>query len=526
MQILVTGGSGVVGVGTVTELLKRGHAVRLLARHATEDARQWPSGVTPLVGDVSDVSSIRGAADGCDAVLHLAGIVEEAPPKVTYRRVNVEGTANMVAEAERAGVRRFVFVSSLGAPEGESDYHRSKREAERIVERFVGNWTICRPGNVYGPGDGQISVMLRLVRGVSPIVPKVGSGDQTFQPIWWEDLAAALATVVERDDLAGQALDLAGGDVTCQNDLHERMGRITGRDVQSIPVPEMLASLGAKAVSMVGWKIPLNDAELQMLREGNTIPEGGQNGLDILGITPTPLDEGLRKLAELQPEQLPSQGVGTLKRKRFWADIAGSKHSAETLFTLFRTHFNDVTPVFVDAKPEPRTTDVLEEGETVTLALPMRGHVQVRVASLEPQRVTLLTLEGHPLAGAVRFLCEPRGNAIRFQVEVYDRPANMIDFIAMRALGDRLQNHTWSHVVDRVVEISGGTAPEVEQESVSLDDDEAAAIERWCEEIAMRMKRAENAEKIEESVSGDPGSGIRNDLGAGTPDPGSRIPSL
>jgi hypothetical protein len=102
----------------------------------------------------------------------------------------------------------------------------------------------------------------------------------------------------------------------------------------------------------------------------------------------------------------------------------------------------------------------------------------------------------------------------------------MIDFIAMRALGDRLQNHTWSHVVDRVVEISGGTAPEVEQESVSLDDDEAAAIERWCEEIAMRMKRAENAEKIEESVSGDPGSGIRNDLGAGTPDPGSRIPSL
>jgi NADH dehydrogenase len=239
-----------------------------------------------------------------------------------------------------------------------------------------------------------------------------------------------------------------------------------------------------------------------MLREGNTIPEGGRNGLVLLGIAPTSLDVGLRKLAELQPEQLPSQGVGTLKRKRFWADIAGSKHSPETLFTLFRTHFNDVTPVFVEAKPEPGTTDVLEEGETVTLALPMRGHVQVRVASLEPLRVTLLTLEGHPLAGAVRFLCEPRGNAIRFQVEVYDRPANMIDFIAMRALGDRLQNHTWAHVVEEMVQISGGTAPEgVEQETVSLDDDEAAAIERWCEEIAMRMKRTENAEKIEESVT-------------------------
>src|SRR5215211_1794919 len=116
MHILVTGGSGVVGVGAVTELLRRGHSVRLLARHAREDSRQWPSGVTPVVGDVADAASIRGAADGCDAVLHVAGIVEESPPKVTFQRVNVDGTANMCAEAERAGARRFVFVSSLGAP--------------------------------------------------------------------------------------------------------------------------------------------------------------------------------------------------------------------------------------------------------------------------------------------------------------------------------------------------------------------------------------------------------------------------
>src|SRR5215212_3437371 len=113
MQILVTGGSGVVGVGAVTELLRRGHSVRLLARHARDDARQWPTGVTPVVGDVADAASIRGAADGCDAILHVAGIVEESPPRTTFQRVNFEGTANIRAEAERAGVRRLVFVSSL-----------------------------------------------------------------------------------------------------------------------------------------------------------------------------------------------------------------------------------------------------------------------------------------------------------------------------------------------------------------------------------------------------------------------------
>ncbi|MEO8561181.1 MAG: NAD-dependent epimerase/dehydratase family protein [bacterium] len=498
MQILVTGGSGVVGAGTVTELLRRGHSVRLLARHADADARQWPFGVTPVIGDVSDAASIAGAADGCDAVLHVAGIVEESAPNATFERVNVQGTKNVSAEAARAGVSRLVFVSSLGAPAGESDYHRSKREAERIVAQFGGNWTICRPGNVYGPGDGQISVMLRLVRGVTSIVPTVGSGDQSFQPIWWEDLANALATVVERNDLAGEALDIAGTEVTCQNDLHERMSRITGREVRSLPVPEMFAMLGAKAISMVGWNIPFSDAQLQMLREGNVIREGGANALaDTLGIAPTSLDVGLGRLAEDQPEQLPSDGIGTLKRKRFWADIVGGTHTPETLFTLFRSHFDDVTPVFVDAKAESRAAGAIAEGESLTLALPMRGHVQVRCATIEERRLTLLTLEGHPLAGAVRFLSESRGPAVRFQVEVYDRPANAIDFLAMRTVGDRLQDHTWSHVVERMVEISGGTAPAgVEHESASLDEEEAKAIEQWVEALAMQRKRAQNEQRI------------------------------
>src|SRR3954469_1098570 len=111
MKVLVTGGSGVVGTGAVTELLSRGHTVVLLARHADEDARQWTQGVTPVIGDVSDVATINGAANGCDAVLHVAGIVEEAPPEVTFDRVNVQGTANVCAEAQRAGVQRLVFVS-------------------------------------------------------------------------------------------------------------------------------------------------------------------------------------------------------------------------------------------------------------------------------------------------------------------------------------------------------------------------------------------------------------------------------
>jgi hypothetical protein len=153
--------------------------------------------------------------------------------------------------------------------------------------------------------------------------------------------------------------------------------------------------------------------------------------------------------------------------------------------------------VFVDAAAEPRTTAEIAEGETLTLSLPMRGHVQVRVAEMDARRVTLLTLEGHPLAGAVRFLTETHGKGVRFQVDVYDRAANVIDLIAMRTLGDRLQSHTWTHVVENMVARSGGRAADgVQHESTSLDETEAATVEEWLKEITLRRKRAENAARI------------------------------
>jgi NADH dehydrogenase len=265
-----------------------------------------------------------------------------------------------------------------------------------------------------------------------------------------------------------------------------------------MPVPDFLATLGAKAVSLVGWDMPFNDEQVTMLHEGNAIERGEVNALtDVLGVTPTPLDTGLRLLADAQPEQLPSEGVGALKRKRYWIDIQSCRLSPEELFAHFREHFNQVTPVFVDVGAEPSVSDQIEEGETLTLALPMRGHVQVRVAELTPRSATCLTVEGHPLAGAVRFAAKRVGDAVRFEVEVFERAANVLDLIAMRTLGDRLQDHTWEQVVERMVERGAGTAPDgVQHSSESLDDAAAKRIEQWVAKLALRRKRVENAEKL------------------------------
>ena len=135
MKVLVTGGTGVIGQAVVPELVEQGHSVRVLSRNAGEDALQWPSGVECWPASISDQSDLRGCAEGCDLVLHVAGIMDESPPALTYETVNVEGTRNIVREAERCKIGRFIYISSLGAEAGTSPYHRSKRHAGEIVRR-------------------------------------------------------------------------------------------------------------------------------------------------------------------------------------------------------------------------------------------------------------------------------------------------------------------------------------------------------------------------------------------------------
>ena len=489
MRILVTGGTGVIGASTVAALLERGHDVRLLSRHAERDARAWPNGVTPVEGDVADASSIAGAADGCDVVVHLVAIVDESPPDVTFQRVNVDGTRNIVAEAERAGVRKIVYASSLGCERGQSAYHRSKRAGEEIVRGFTGEWVIVRPGAVYGPGDEHLSVLLKMVRTL-PVLPIIGDGNQPIQPLWHEDAAAAIATALERDDLNGGEYDLAGEELTSQRDLVDRFKRLTGRAALDIPVPEVLAQFGIRAASAVGLDFGFSDSQLEMLVEGSALPPDANNALTrVFGITPLRLDEGLRLLADTQPEQLPNEGVGPLTRKRFWTDILDGRFDADRLLDYVRLNFSTLAPAIMSASAEPGATSLIEEGVTLTLDLPLRGHVQVRVAEVDERRFTLMTLDGHPLAGAVRIQTEHVAGAIRFEVQAYDRAASVPDLVIMRTLGGTLQDRAWTQLVENVVKASGGRAAEVRQSAEVLSKSEAAIVQRWAEELVLLRKQ-------------------------------------
>lgn len=476
MKILVTGGTGVIGEGAIPELITRGHTVRLLSRHATEDAKQWP-GVEPFDGNVADASTLDGAADGCDAVLHIVGIVSEEPPALTFESVNVGGTRNMLAEAQRASVRRFVFVSSLGADTGASEYHKSKRAAELVVEQSSLDWTVVRPGNVYGPGDEVVSLLLKMVRTL-PAVPVIDAGDQKFQPIWHEDLAKALATVVEREDLKGQTLEAAGSEITTMSDLVERFGRITDRPAVRVPVPGVLAQFG------------VDENKLTMLQEENVVR--GANALEMLCLTATPLDEGLKLLADALKEALPEDGFGSLEHKTFSAEMRGSRHTAASLMTLFRDKVNEFMPIEFVA--EPGAPDRIDKGATLTGSLPLRGNFQVRVEVAEPTHVVFATLEGHPLAGIVEFTTSEDAGVLRFAIDTWTRASNFLDWVAVRTVGAPAQDANWRAVVQRIVDASGGTSEGVEQKKEKLSEEEAASAEKRIKSLVQARKREETRE--------------------------------
>ena len=507
MKILVTGGTGVVGAGAIPALLKAGHNVRLLSRGAEGGAQEYPERVEAFAADISDPAALAGAADGCEVVIHISGIVEEKLPEVTFEKINVEGTEHILQAAREASVRRFIYLSSLGADVGESEYHKSKLRAEELVRNFRGEWLILRPGNVYGPGEEVISTLFKMIRTL-PVIPVVGQGDQEFQPIWYEDLGAAIARAVEEPSLSGEVLELTGGETTTTADLIQRICEITDRQPVQVPLPTWLAQIGTamaesfggfgqSMASMSGVGMPINRSKVQMLVEENIIRKPGGNALtEVFKISPTSLSIGLRELADELPELLPEHGVGSMERKRFWADIAGASVNNVELMRMFREHVTEIMPIEFEAEPNVPTE--AHKGNTLTGAIPARGNIQVRVENETEDSVTFATVQGHPLAGIVTFRSEGRPEWLRFMVEVHARAANFFDWIALRTVGSTMQKQNWKQVVERMVKLAGGEATDgVKTSSEKLSREEAEEVEGLVRRMVQSRKREAQGDHLE-----------------------------
>ena len=492
MRVLVTGGTGVVGRATVDHLVARGHTVRVLSRHAERDAKQWPHGVEAAPGDILDAPLVMRAAEGCDVVVHAAGIVAEEPPGTTFQRVNVDATRIAAEAAEAAGARRFIYVSSYGAERGSSRYHQSKLRGERAatVACKHTNVVLARVGNVYGPGDEVLSLLLRMVR----LLPVVGDGETPFQPIWAEDVGEALARTAEaKGNKLPNILDMLGPDLTSMNGVLDAFETITGKKPVRLRVLPLLAKLGAGAADRLRLGLPIHLDEVQMLLDGNALPRGTPNPLvERFDLKLTPLHEGLLKLADASPEQLPQDGTGTLTEQRYSVEVRGARKAPEQAIAYVRDRF--CTLIEEGAVSPDDGDSFLELGDTRTMTLPMRGQVQVRLDDVQARSITFVTLAGHPLAGAIQFSASGSREQLQLEVTSWTRGANLVDLAAMRVLGWLGQEHTWRNVLARLVkEVGGRKAGRIHSAHRFLSESEARGIERWLDELVTARKRAEAA---------------------------------
>ena len=239
MKLAITGATGFVGSRLLTKARAAGHDIRALTRRPMRKRK----GIEWIDGALDHGDSLDRLVEGADAVVHVAGVIN-APDAAGFEQGNVAGTAAMLAAAEKAGVKRFVHVSSLAAREpGLSLYGASKARSERLVEQSPLSSVIVRPPAVYGPGDKEILELFRMAAKGVVLLPPRGR----LSVVHVDDLARLLLaladpampeTVIEPDD------GREGG--WTHEEFGQALGRAVGRRVITISTPRSLLKLGAR----------------------------------------------------------------------------------------------------------------------------------------------------------------------------------------------------------------------------------------------------------------------------------------
>lgn len=277
MRVLLTGATGYVGSYVLRELLRQGHTPRCLVRSSPGDLAVTDDAIEVAEGDVTVPSSLSGAFAGCDAVIHLVGIIEERPARnVTFDRIHVDGTRHVVEAARDAGVDRYIHMSANGArPDDATAYQRSKWEAEQVVTNAdFDHWTIIRPSLLFGepdPGRPEFAsqILTDLVRPF-PILPVFGDGSFEMQPVHVTEVAAAFVQALTADAAHERTYVAAGPDRFPYVEVLDRIARGAGLEPKSkFHVPLSLARLGVHTLGRFGL-LPISPAQFEMLVEGNT----------------------------------------------------------------------------------------------------------------------------------------------------------------------------------------------------------------------------------------------------------------
>jgi len=272
MRVFVTGGTGFVGSCLIRHLVEAGNEVVALCRAGSEAKLPASENVEGVAADLFDANEIAGRLDGCDAVIHLVGIIREFPGKgVTFQRLHVEATRAVVAAAQQAGVKRYLQMSANGTrPGATTPYHRTKWEAEEILRGSSLDWTIFRPSLIFGPGDQFVTMLADLIRKL-PVVPVIGDGNYRMSPVLVDDVVRSFVSALQRPETVGETYHCGGPQALSYNEVLDLIGRAMGRErVPKLHHPLLLMKPVVSMLESIP-QFPLTRTQLTMLLEGNEV---------------------------------------------------------------------------------------------------------------------------------------------------------------------------------------------------------------------------------------------------------------
>jgi uncharacterized protein YbjT (DUF2867 family) len=296
-HIFVLGGTGFVGRHVVQKLVKQGCTVTVAtrrARHAREV--QILPGVTVLEVDVHQQQALQHALAGHDAVINLVAILHGN--EAAFQRTHVDLPATLARAAVAAGVHRVVHVSALGVDPAQPDaapsrYLRSKARGELVLRHPELAVAVLRPSVIFGAEDKFLNLFAALQK-VFPFMPLAGA-QARFQPVWVEDVAAAVVQLLHVRMAAGAtaAWEATGTKVYTLAELVHGAGAwagvADGRGRPVLPLPDWAGRLQAALMKLAPGEPMMSSDNLDSMKVDN-VASGRFPGLADLGLVPAALE--------------------------------------------------------------------------------------------------------------------------------------------------------------------------------------------------------------------------------------------
>lgn len=295
--VTIFGGSGFLGRHIVHRLAQAGYRMRVMTRKPSLANHLMPAGkvgqIVLLRGDIRNEADVAAALAGAEFAINLVGILRPSGGR-TFAAMHAEGPALIARAAAKAGVRRLVHVSAIGAEmNSRSAYARSKSEGETNVRQAFPGATIMRPSIVFGPGDGFFVRFAALISLAKVIFPLFGGGKTRFQPVFVGDVAEAVVNALADNATRGKTYELGGPAVYSFKELLAFIARVTQRKRTFVPIPFFLLDIMA---ALTGWLpfAPVTLDQARLLRTDNVVKAGADKHtvgtIADLGVQPTALE--------------------------------------------------------------------------------------------------------------------------------------------------------------------------------------------------------------------------------------------